>query len=67
MNELGLTPYEQQVLAKLAAGKLHKEIAADLSKSPAAIQSCAKSIAKKASRAGYKFARVLVRAENSGR
>lgn len=67
MPELNLTQYEQQVLQGLASGKQHKQIAAELGKSSIAIDSCAKNIAMKARRAGYRFARVLVKAGNHGR
>lgn len=67
MPELNLTPYEQQVLQGLASGKQHKQIAAELGKSPIAIDSCAKNIAHKARRSGYRFARILVKVESHGR
>lgn len=64
---MNLTPYEQDVLNRLANGEIPKRIASALNASDEAIYSCVKNINKKARRAGFRWARVLVKAENHGR
>ena len=64
---LDLTPREQKVTELRGKGYLNKRIAAECGVSEDAVESCIKNINKKARRAGYVWARVLIKVEPNGR